>query len=176
VEEAPEVVVLEPMNPEDIATIEPEWSDQGEVVNGIVKGPSDEADYRCVILLEPIQSGETSSKASEPICAQGSVDLVEGISLSSSFLIARFYDNTNYGSLLVEYYGSSACSATVNYGVTALPSDLDNKFESGRSYSNCDHINVYDFTNYGGATYACGANCSSFFALNNAVSSWRVTD
>ncbi len=173
---AAEMEMLEPMNPQDFVPADPEWADQGEMVNGIVEGVSEETAYRCVVFLEPMQSGEQSSKASEPVCAKGVIDSVDGVSLASSFLVARFYDNTNYGSLLQEYYGPTACSATTSYGVNALPSSLDNKFESGRSYSNCDHISVFDFVNHTGATYACGANCSSFYALNNAVTSWKVTD
>ena len=171
-----DMVMLESMNPQDFVADDPEWADQGEMVNGIVEGVSEETAYRCVVFLEPIQPGEQFSKASEPVCAKGIIDSVDGVSLSSNFLVARFYDNTNYGSLLQDYYGPYACSAGVSYGVNALSTSLDNKFESGRSYSNCDHISVFDFVNHQGATYACGANCSSFYALNNAVTSWKVTD
>ena len=141
----------------------------------IVQGPSEETVYRCVVFLEPIQSGEESSRASEPVCSAGKIDAVDGSSLASSYLIAKFYDNTNYTTLLVEYYGASACSSTISYGVTSLPSNLNNKFASGQPYSNCNRIYVYDFTNYGGPSYLCGANCPSFYALNDNVSSWRTT-
>ncbi len=100
--------------------------------------------------------------------------MVDGHSLNSSYLIAKFYDNTNYTTLLIEYYGASACSSTISYGVTALSSNLDNRFASGQSFSNCNQIYVYDFTNYGGPSYSCGPNCSSFYALNDNVSSWRT--
>jgi hypothetical protein len=170
-------VVLTPIQPgEDGWTVEPEVLDQGEAVNGIVRGPGDETAYRCVVLLEPVQPGEQFSKASEPVCSDGRIDTVNGVLLDSSYLIAKFYDRTNYTTLLVEYYGSSACSPTISYGVPDLPDNLDNRFASGRAYSNCDHIYVYDFNNYGGPSYSCGANCPSFYALNDEVSSWRTTD
>ncbi len=176
-DEAFETVVLEPIRPGDEGWhVEPEPVDQGEAVNGIVRGPSDEAAYRCVVLLEPVQLGEQFSKASEPVCSDGRIDAVNGVSLDSSYLIAKFYDRTNYTTLLVEYYGSSACSPTTSYGVPDLPDNLDNRFASGRAYSNCDHIYVYDFNNYSGPSYSCGANCPSFYALNDEVSSWRTTD
>ena len=166
-------VILNPIQPGDegweIKLYEP--TEQAE----IVQGPSGETVYRCVIFLEPIQPGEEASKFSEPVCSAGEIDAVDGHALDSSYLIAKFYDNTNYSALLVEYYGASACSSTISYGVTSLPSNLDNKFASGRSYSNCNRIYVYDFTNYGGPNYACGPNCPSFYALNDNVSSWRTT-
>jgi hypothetical protein len=174
-----EPVELQPMSPEEFEAARPpdEWADQGEAVNGIINGPSDEDAYRCVVMLEPIQPGEQFSKASESVCAKGPIDTVDGVSLESSFLIAKFYNRTGYTYLLQEYYGAQACSPYISYGVGALPDNLDNKFASGRAFSNCDHIDVYDFNNYTGASYSCGANCSSFYALNDEViSSWRASD
>jgi len=172
IETVPELF-LNPIQPGDEGwEIKPyEATEQSE----IVRGPSAETVYRCVIFLEPIQPGEESSKASEPVCSAGEIDTVDGHALDSSYLIAKFYDNTNYSALLVEYYGASACSSTISYGVTSLPSNLDNKFASGQSYSNCNVIYVYDFPNYGQPTYSCGPNCPSFYALNDHVSSWRTT-
>jgi len=172
-----ESVELEPIRPgEEGWSVEPELVDQGEAVNGIVRGPSGETGYRCVVLLEPIRPGEQFSKASKPVCSDGPIDTINGVSLASSYLIAKFYDWTNYRILLVEYYGPSACSPTISYGVADLPDNLDDRFASGRAYSNCDHLYVYDFNNYSGPSYSCGANCSSFYALNDEVSSWRTTD
>lgn len=140
-----------------------------------VRGPSQETAYRCVSYLEPLQPGEETSKESKMVCSTGTISSIDGKSLDSSFLIAKFYDNTNYGSLLIEYYGPSACSDSISYGKITLPSDLDNKFASGKVFSDCNLIYVYDFANYSGPSYTCGPNCSSFYALNNYVSSWRTT-
>ena len=126
------------------------------------------------MFLEPIRPGEQFSRASEPICSAGPIDTVNGVPLASSYLITKFYDRTNYRTLLVEYYGASDC-LSASYGVADLPDSLDNKFESGRAYSQCNTIYVYDFNNYGGPSYSCGPNCATFYALNNFVSSWRST-
>ncbi len=181
VEEPPhsevEVVVLEPTRTKDFSgPMQPQTPDQGELVNGLVRGPSREKGYRCVVLLQPIEPGQQTSKASDPVCSDGPIDTVDGVPLASTYLIARFYDWTNYLFLLVEYFGPSACSPTTSYGVVDLPNNLDNRFASGRTYSNCDRLYVYDFNYYGGAWYSCGANCPSFYALNDDVSSWRTTD
>lgn len=173
IEPSVEEVTLKPIQPGDEGwEVKPSESTER---NDVVLGPSGETVYRCVFLLEPIRPGEESSRASEPVCSAGTIDSINSVSIDSSYLIAKFYDRTNYTTLLVEYYGASACSSTISYGVTALPSNLDNKFASGQSYSNCNRIYVYDFTNYGGPSYLCGANCPSFYALNDHVSSWRTT-
>lgn len=168
-----ESAFLEPLKPGEGIPPTPET---GDLVNGVVRGPSTELRYRCVVLLEPVQPGESFSKAREPVCSTGPIEAIDGVSLDASYLIARFYDSVDFANPLIEYYGSSACSSTDSYGIADLPDNLDNKFESGRGYSNCDLIHVYDFNNYGGPSYSCGANCTSFHALNNNVSSWRVTD
>jgi hypothetical protein len=139
-----------------------------------VRGPSQETAYGWVSYLEPLQPGEETSKESKMVCSTGAISSIDGISLDSSFLIAKFYDNTNYGSLLIEYYGPSACSDSISYGKTTLPGDLDNKIALGKVFSDCNLIYVYDFANYSGPSYSCGPNCSSFYALNNYVSSWRT--
>jgi hypothetical protein len=104
------------------------------------------------------------------------IDSIDGVSLDSSYLIAKYFNWTGNTWLLAEYYGSSPCSESISYGVSDLPDTLDNKFTSGKSYSDCDHIQVYDFNDYSGPSYSCGASCLSFYALNDHVSSWRVGD
>jgi hypothetical protein len=169
--EYPLVVILEPtIHPEGWVAEPSQSGDQGDVVNG------GETEYRCVVLLEPIQPGEQFSKASEPVCSRGAIDSINGISLDSSYLIAKFYDYTNYGNLLVEYYGASPCSPAASYGIPDLPDNLDNRFASGEAFSDCDHIYVYDFNYYGEPIYSWGANCPTFYALNDEVSSWETTD
>ncbi|MDW8234559.1 MAG: response regulator, partial [Roseiflexaceae bacterium] len=96
-----------------------------------------------------LRAGEEASRASEPLCSTGEIRAINGVALESSYLIAKFYDDTNYRTLLVEYYGASACSSTVSYGVTSLPANLDNRFASGETFSNCNLLSVYDFANYG---------------------------
>ncbi len=167
-----EEVMLEPIRPGDIGwEIQPyEPTEKSE----IVMGPDRERGYRCVILLEPIRPGEEASRSSEPICAAGEIDSLNGTPLSSSYLIARFYNDPDYVGVLVDYFGTEPCSASANYGLVALPAHLNNSFSSGKSFSNCNIIYVYQFHFYQAPTYACGPNCNTFHALNNQVSSWRV--
>lgn len=166
-------VVLEPMRPEDLER--PEY--KPTETSPIVRGPSDSPEYRCVVVLEPIQAGEEFSRASEPVCGRGLIDSVGDVSLESSYLIAKFYDNTNYQTLLIEYYGPSPCSSTVSYGRPDLRDDgVDDRFASGKGFSSCDLVTVYDLYNYGAPEYSCGPDCWSFYALNDAVSSWKAED
>lgn len=165
-----ETVVLEPMRPEELER--PAY--QPTETSPIVRGPSDSDEYRCVVVLKPLEEG---GGASEPVCSSGRIESVDGVALESLYLIAKFYDNTDYGALLKEYYGPYPCSAGYSYGRPDLRDDgVDNQFASGKGYSSCDRITVYDWHNYTGAEYSCGPNCSTFGALNNEVSSWKIED
>lgn len=165
-----EAVVLEPLGPEELA--KPEY--QPTETSATVRGPSDSAEYRCVVVLKPLEEG---GGASEAVCGRGRIESVGGIPLQSLYLIAKFYDNTDYRSLLREYYGQYPCSAGYSYDRPDLSVDgVDSRFASGQGFSSCDRITVYDLYNYTGPEYSCGPNCSTFGALNDEVSSWRITD
>lgn len=164
------VVVLEPLSPEEMEV--PEY--RPTETSPIVRGPSDSAEYRCVVVLKPLEEG---GGASEPVCGKGRIESVDGVSLDSLYLVAKFYDRTNYGSLLKEYYGQYPCSAGYSYGKPDLRVDgADNRFASGQGFSSCDLITVYDWYNYTGPQYSCGPNCPTFGALNDEVSSWKIED
>jgi hypothetical protein len=175
------VEISEDFSVEVLAPVDPatyKAPDQSELVtekNETVMGPSLADSYRCVVMLEPIAEGATESKIIDEVCSDKTVNELGGAQLNTLYLVAKFYDRTNYGTLLKEYYGSVPCSSGVSYGRNNLADDgYDNRYESGSAFSNCNLIEVFDFVNHTGPTYACGANCSSFYALNNAVSSWRV--
>lgn len=148
----------------------------------VIEGPNQKPskpDKHCVIFLEPVREGEQYSKASEPVCsdeAGGEINSVAGQSLASSFLIAKFWDHTSRSTLLVSYYGSAACGWFQSYSVSYVGASLNNRFESGEVFSNCDRLTVYEYSNFGGALKNCGSYCSSFTALNNEVTSWKAKD
>jgi len=166
-------VVLEPLSPEEARESTP----QPTGISPIVRGPSDSPEYRCVVVLEPLREGETTSQALEPVCGKGPITTVNGIALDSLYLIAKFYDNSNYGSVLIEYYGAYPCSQGYSYGRPDLRADgVDNRFASGQGFSSCDLITVYDLYDYREPKYSCGPDCPSFYALNDEVSSWKIQD
>ena len=57
ISEAVATVVLQPLSPEEAQTSEIKPSG----VSPIVRGPSQSSEHRCVVVLEPLRDGETSS-------------------------------------------------------------------------------------------------------------------
>lgn len=61
-------VVLEAVSPKELER--PEY--QPTETSPIVRGPSDSPDYRCVVVLKPLEEG---GGASEPVCGSGRIEL-----------------------------------------------------------------------------------------------------
>jgi hypothetical protein len=130
----------------------------------------------CYVFVEPLRPGQLSSQILETRCGQFTNDSRPEYTSDTRYLIASFYDNKDFGGLLVQYIGSEVCSSTTSYGFGQLPTSLDNRFSSGSGYSGCNYVYVYDLVNYGGDSVSCFANCGSFGSLNDRVSSWSVTN
>jgi len=96
-----------------------------------------------------------------------------GASTATSFLIGREYNNTNYVNLLLETFASSACTSTSGWQIGYVGDGLNDMFESGKGFSNCNWNYKYEHSQFGGARRECSPNCSSYQALNNQVSSLK---
>ncbi len=133
-----------------------------------------EKTYVCYVLLEPVRPGSSESKVLASECSQDSHK--PSFDLHQQYLIARYFDDTNFKNVLIYYYGPALCSSDISYAVKSLEEAYNNKFSSGSGYSGCNNISVFDLTSFGGDSYSCFANCSSFGALNDRVSSWKITN
>jgi hypothetical protein len=130
----------------------------------------------CYVFLEPLKPGEMTSRIIKTMCGRFTSDFHPDFAITTSYLVASFYDNKNFDGLLINYIGSAVCSSTTSYGVGQIPTSLDNRISSGSGYSGCNNVYVYDLANYSGDFASCFANCSSFGSLNDRVTSWRVTN
>jgi len=130
----------------------------------------------CFVLLEPVLPNKTDSYVLEFECGLTNSELQSKFATTSAYLIAQFYDNKDYDTLIVNFGGTQKCSSTASYQVPSLPSSINNKISSGAGFSGCNNIYVYDFTNYGGVRAYCQYGCGSFGVLNDRVSSWKVTN
>ena len=127
----------------------------------------------CNVLLEPLQTGKSTSRILSVKC--GTNFNLHDFGTNAYFL-AHFYDDVNYRNILISYYGTEMCSSSISYGVSQVSSSIDNRISSGAGYSGCNYIYVYDLANYTGDSTSCFANCSSFGSINDRVSSWRITN
>ncbi len=135
-----------------------------------------ESRNNCFILLEPVREHEEDSKVLEIICGLTKLELETKFQITTSYIVAKFYDDTNYNGLIVNFGGPERCSSSVAYSVSTMPASVNNRASSGSSYSGCYNIRVFDLTNFGGDSYACQDNCPSCGTLNERVSSWKISN
>lgn len=91
------------------------------------------------------------------------------------FLLGRESDNLNYLGQNVEYFASSGCASTT-WQVNYVGAAWNDRFESGKGFSSCDHNRKFEHADYGGAVLLCTPNCNNYGALSNKVSSLRWKD
>lgn len=96
-----------------------------------------------------------------------------GAQAASSFLIGREYDNTNYVNLIYEAFAPGPCTATSGWEVGYVGDALNDRFESGKGFSNCNWNYKYEHSQFRGARLECNPNCSTYGALRNQVSSLK---
>ncbi|NLA80002.1 MAG: hypothetical protein GX853_04545 [Chloroflexi bacterium] len=130
----------------------------------------------CYVLLEPVKDNQIASNVLSIECNLSAAEIETKFHVSTTYLLAQFYDNVNYGNIIVHFGGPEQCSDTVSYQVSSLPSNLNNRMSSGSGFSGCYNIKVYDLINFGGDSYSCRNNCPSFESLNDRVSSWKISN
>jgi hypothetical protein len=96
-----------------------------------------------------------------------------GAAAASSFLIGREYNSINYANLLKEYFVGSACTNSSGWTVSYVGDALNDRFESGKGFSNCDHNYKYEHSGFRGARRHCSPNCADYGVLRNEVSSLK---
>jgi hypothetical protein len=96
-----------------------------------------------------------------------------GAQAASSFLIGREFNETSYVNLLQEYFASAACTNSSGWEVGYVGDALNDRFESGKGFSNCDWNYKWEGSQFRFARRECNPNCANYMALNNEVSSLK---
>lgn len=97
-----------------------------------------------------------------------------------SYLMARFWDNKNFSSLLWEHYYEYICPQQPGHigNVNLAMAGVDNRFESANAYGYsgyCETTIMYKYANLSGTSYQCGGGgCSDLGLLNNDVTSYKL--
>lgn len=132
--------------------------------------------HNCYVLLEPLRENQITSTVLSIECNLTQAEIETKFQITTTYLVAQFYDNVDYGNLIVHFAGPEQCSNSVSYQVSSLPTNLNNRMSSGSSFSGCYNIKVFDLVNFEGDSYSCRNNCPSFSSLNDRVSSWKVSN
>jgi len=98
-----------------------------------------------------------------------------GIRPQTTYVIGIFYDWTNWQSSSITFTTtvSTGCQSA-SYG-NNFSATWNDRTESAIGYINCNYTIPYEHIGFTGSLNPCASPCSSFGALNNAGSSWRLT-
>lgn len=94
---------------------------------------------------------------------------------AGDYLNALFYDGSSFGGSILSMTSPYKCdtSTDVDISWSALTPTWQNRINSGKGYNYCD-FKVFDYTNYGGASYGYVTQSADFGAMNNAAVSVRM--
>lgn len=93
----------------------------------------------------------------------------------SDFLIGKEWDDLSYSGAVNEYFASTGCAANT-WQVSYVGDAWNDRFQSGKGFSSCDHNRKFEHADFGGAVLLCTSDCSNYGVLNNEVSSLRWKD
>lgn len=150
----------------------------------------------CVIIIEPLQPGQTTSKTSEPQCfatfaealafvTNGAVvvpqdfrpdDLTDEIlAATTDTVVGIEYIDANFlgSSLTWGTPNSNGCSDGTVYQ-SNVPNDWNDKISSARAFQGCNSFLHYANANYSGSTHQCAPNCATMSVMNDQTSSVRL--
>ncbi len=153
----------------------------------------------CVVQIEPLQPGQTASKASEPVCFDNFSDAIFAatggtvrLPLSiepgkvtedmlvppgplSSTVVGIDYSESNFSGSTLTWTTSNpnGCFDGSVYVAPSMPSGWANVVSSARSYQGCAHYYHYDYPNYGDPVIDCGYSCSTMGSMDNQTESER---
>jgi hypothetical protein len=173
------------------------------VLMGFGSFDSDGIDYSdCAVTVQrlyPIESGEQSSKADEPVCYKTRADylevyperqgllegngMIEGVTTGgealgdTTVIIGIDYVDSNFGGN--QYHWEvpelAGCSDGTSFSVPGMPSGWNDEVSSAKSFVGCDDYIHYENANYGDPTKDCGPDCATMGSMNDETSSecWR---
>jgi hypothetical protein len=147
------------------------WADAAAFISiGAIQLPEDatKQDY-----VEAVT--EHAQKQLNHIRSQGSSLQHSGF-FASSYLLAHFYDNTGYSSLIWEHYYSKTCLQIPGShvgNVNLAYAGVNDRFESGIGFNYCRTI-VYKDTNLQGSSLYYAQASSDYGSLRNVVTSYKL--
>jgi len=101
---------------------------------------------------------------------------VKAVAAGAPFLLGTYWDWGSYQGTSWSYWGSHGCTSTSGWNLASLSTGFggaDNRFESSKSFSNCNQNRHFEHPNYGGASRLCTPNCSDLGAMIDHTSSLR---
>ncbi|MEU1534010.1 hypothetical protein [Streptomyces fagopyri] len=130
----------------------------------------------CVIVLDKLQPGQTSSRVLSRSCTTGTASAQAQPSGIQSTLLMTWYADANQSGASTQIRGSSGGCDASGYGIAYVGDDWNDRISSYKLFGTCNSIDAYDTSDYGNEIYFCGI-CSADnipWSANDRISSMWV--
>lgn len=133
-----------------------------------------------IVTLPANATQEEISTAIRAFQAEEATEIAQnGVVPLSSQVVSIQWDWTNRGSTSTVFTSASLCSQTISGHLlssdyTVFPSGWNDRVESAEAFAGCRGVQLWDNSNFQGATISCTPYCSTLGAMNNATSSSKT--
>ncbi|MER6442373.1 hypothetical protein ABT275_39575 [Streptomyces sp. NPDC001185] len=130
----------------------------------------------CVIVLDRLQPGETSSRVLSRTCTTDTGSAQAQPSSIQSTLLMTWYADANQSGASTQIRGSSGGCDASGYGIAYVGDDWNDRISSYKLFGTCNTVDAYDTSNYGNEIYFCGI-CSADnipWSANDRISSMWI--
>ncbi|MGW3139919.1 hypothetical protein [Streptomyces sp. NPDC001139] len=131
---------------------------------------------RCVIVLDKLQPGQTSSRILSHTCTTGAKSTQAQPSSVQSTLLMTWYADANEGGASTQIRGGSGGCDASGYGIAYVGDDWNDRISSYKLFGTCNTVDAYDNRDYGSEIYYCG-RCTGDnipWAANDRISSMWI--
>ncbi|UXX98059.1 hypothetical protein N7U49_48060 (plasmid) [Streptomyces sp. AD2-2] len=131
---------------------------------------------KCVIVLDKLQPGHTSSRVLSHTCTAGTESAQAQPSSIQSTLLMTWYADANQSGASTQIRGSSGGCDASGYGIAYVGDDWNDRISSYKLFGTCNTVDAYDTSNYGNEIYFCGI-CTSDnipWSANDRISSMWI--
>ena len=106
------------------------------------------AGRHCVVVLDRLRPGQTSSRVISQTCADRADAPALTMAAATSTLLLVLYEHVNYGGASTRITGAYGPCDAEGYGVSALVSSWRNRVSSLKGFNYCNVVEIYNGINY----------------------------
>ncbi|MCG3040032.1 hypothetical protein L7D48_05525 [Streptomyces sp. S1A] len=108
---------------------------------------------QCIIVLEPLEPGQTDSEVETRTCSTGADFAAKSDIAAQSTLLMTWYANSNYGGVSTQIRGKAGPCDSSGYGFRCVGDAWNDRISSFRTFNYCNAVEEYRHANYGGIMF-----------------------
>jgi hypothetical protein len=121
---------------------------------------------QCVIVLDELQPGQTSSRVLSHTCTTGTQADKAHPAGAQDTLLMTWYADSDFNGASTQVRGDDGGCDSSGYGIAYVGDDWNDRISSWKLWGTCNSVTLYDNRNYGASIDYCGRCSGSNVALS----------